>query len=367
MAKILIVGAGIVGLSVARAARQRGHEVTILEQGPVPNPQSASFDNHRMIRYPYAAAAGYTRMVTEAFAAWERLWRDIGTVHFENTGAIAVSLEPGDYADKTRETFRKIGLPHDVHDRAGIEKICPHLSLPKGAWAVSASPGGPLFASRIVTDLVKWLLAHGVTIEANTRVTRVDEQAGTAWVEDGSGHTGDLLLIAAGAWLPHLLPDTFGDLHVYRQALLYVDPPPQYEESWRKAPAIVVIGQHGGYTLPDLQGAGLKFGYSPHRRRILPGDGGFDSDFPSESKHIFDAFRPYLHNADGYQPQRMQVGYYILDPSRRFRFEKNGRALVVTNCDGQMFKFGPLVGERIIGMFDGQETMESLAHWAAGH
>lgn len=367
MAKIVIIGAGIVGLSTARAARQKGHEVTILEQGPVPNPQSASFDNHRMIRYPYAAAAGYTRMVTEAFSAWERVWQDIGAVHFESTGAIAISLEPGDYADKTRATFREIGLPHEEHDRAGIEKLCPHLALPAGAWGVSASPGGPLFAKRIVTDLVKWLTAHGVTIEANTRVTRVDEAAGTAWVEDGSSRTGDLLLIAAGAWLPHLMPEKFSDLHVYRQALLYVDPPKQYEESWRKAPAIVVIGQQGGYTLPDLQGAGLKFGYSPHRRRTLPGDSGFASDFASESQFIFDSFRPWLNDADAYRPQRMQVGYYILDPSRRFRFEKTGRALVVTNCDGQMFKFGPLVGERIIGMFEGRETMESLAHWAAGY
>ena len=128
-----------------------------------------------------------------------------------------------------------------------------------------------------------------------------------------------------------------------------------------------MIGQQGGYTLPDLQGAGLKFGYSPHRRRMLPGDGGFTSDFPSESQFIFDSFRPWLNDANAYRPQRMQVGYYILDPSRRFRFEKTGRALVVTNCDGQMFKFGPLVGERIIEMFEGRETMESLAHWGAGY
>ena len=367
MAKIVIIGAGIVGLSVARAARLKGHDVTVLEQGKVPNPQSASHDNHRMIRYPYAAAAGYTRMVTDAFAAWERLWHDIGAVHFESTGAIAISLGAGDYADLTRTTFREIGIAHQEHNRNELETLCPHLSLPTGAWGVTASPGGPLFASRIVSDLARWLPANGVTIEQETRVTHVDEAAGTAFLADGSQRTGDLLLIAAGAWLPHLMPEKFNDLHVFRQALLYLDPPKQFRQSWRKAPSIVVIGQGGGYTLPDLQGAGLKFGSGAHRRRALPNDAGFGSDFATESKQIFEAFRPYLNDADGYRPERIQVGYYILDPSRRFRFEKTGRALVVTNCDGQMFKFGPLIGERIIGMFDGQETMESLARWAAGY
>lgn len=366
MSRIVIVGAGIVGLSVAFAARRRGHEVTVIDQGPIPNPHSASFDNHRMIRYPYGAAAGYTRMVTEAFTAWRALWAEFGAVHFQDTGAIAIGLEPEDYAAKTLATFRAIGLAHEVHDRAGVERLCPHLTLPDGAWGVTAGPGGPLFANRIVTDLVAWLVAHGVTLEPDTRVTGVETTSATATLADGSTRSGDVLLVAAGAWLPHLLPDAFGDLHVYRQALLYVDPPPQYRRSWRTAPSIVTIGQLGGYTLPDLQGAGLKFGSGTHRQRALPGHRGFDADLAGESETVLDAFRPFLRDVGGYRPLRMQVGYYVLDPSRRFRFEQTGRTLFVTNCDGQMFKFGPLIGERIVGMIDGRETMDSLARWAAG-
>lgn len=367
MARMIIVGAGIVGLSVARAARLKGHEVTILEQGPAPNPQSASYDNHRMIRYPYGAAAGYTRMVTDAFAAWDRLWPDLGSVHFESTGAISISLENGDYADITRSTFQSIGLPHEVHDRASLDRLCPHLDLPSHAWAVTASPGGPLFANRIVRDLTGWLLANHVVIETQTSVTRIDEMTGTAFLADGSSRTGDFLLVAAGAWLPRLMPDRYRDLHVYRQALLYVEPPAPFKEAWRAAPSIVTIGQQGGYTLPDLQGTGLKFGTALHRRRCLPYEEGFSSDLARESELVFAAFRPFLHDADAYRPLKMQVGYYILDPSRRFLFEQSGKTLVITNCDGQMFKFGPLIGERVINMFDGHETMDNLARWAAGY
>jgi sarcosine oxidase len=366
MAHIVVVGAGIVGLSVARSARQRGHEVTVLEQGPVPNPRGASHDMHRMIRYPYGAAVGYTRMVTAAFAAWDRLWADLGATHFENTGAIAISLESGDYAAQSLATIRSLALPHDVLDRAGVERLCPHLTLPANAWGVTVAPGGPLFASRIVTDLAAWLTANGVAIEAETTVVRVDEAAGTAHLADGSKRTGDLLVVAAGAWLPRLLPGRFATLEVYRQALVYVEPPARFRQSWRTAPSIAAIGDHSGYSLPDLRGAGLKFGFGGHRRRAAPDVDGFGADLATESAAILAAFRPYLNEPDGYQPLRMQVGYYVLDASRKFRLERTDRTLVVTNCDGQMFKFGPVLGERIAAMFDGAESMSALAQWAAG-
>lgn len=367
MSRIVIVGAGIVGLSVARAALKRGHLVTVLEQGPAPNPQSASFDLRRMIRYPYGSAEGYTRMVTDAFGAWDRLWSDLGAVHFENTGSIAISLEPGDYAEKTLNAFKAIGLPHEVLSREGVERLCPHLTLPDGAWGVVSFPGGPLFASRIVTELADWVRGHGGMIEHDCHIAAVDLEQGVATLADGSRVEGDLLLVAAGAWLPALLPECYGDASVYRQGLCYVEPPAQYEQSWREAPAIACLGDHTGYTLPDRRGAGLKIGYSAHRRAARPERDGFDSDLASESQVILGAFRPYFRDFDAYRPTRIQVGYYVLDASRRFKVEQTGRGLVVTNCDGQMFKFGPLLGERILGMFAGEESAGDLARWAAGY
>ena len=57
--RIIVVGAGIAGLSTAWSLVKRGHEVTIVEQGPIPNPLAASGDHHRIIRRAYGAAAGY--------------------------------------------------------------------------------------------------------------------------------------------------------------------------------------------------------------------------------------------------------------------------------------------------------------------
>ena len=364
--RIVVVGAGVVGLSVARAALKAGHEAVVLEQGPVPNPRGASHDRHRMIRYHYGAAAGYTRMVGEAFSAWDGVWQDIGATHYGESGAIAISLAPGDYADKTLATFRDLGIPHEVLDRAGVETLCPHLVLPEGAWGVFAAPGGALFADRIVRDLAGWVESHGGDVRPETKVSEVDPQNATAILADGTRVAADRLVVAAGAWLPKLMPARFGEAPAYRQALCYVDPPARFAEDWRKGPAIAALGDSGVYTLPDLQGAGLKFGWGGHRRPGQPDELGFGSDLAAESPEILGAFEPYLRDVADYRATRMQVGFYVLDASRHFLLAPIDKALVVTHCDGQMFKFGPLLGDRIVAMFDGRQSADDLARWAAG-
>jgi sarcosine oxidase len=363
MSELIIVGAGIVGLSTAHAAARRGHRVTLLERGPAPNPQSASFDQHRMIRFHYGAAAGYTRMVTEAFAAWERLWTELGERHFADCGAVAVSLQAGDYADQTEAVFRDLGVPHETVQGAALARLLPQLDLPPSARGVLAHPGGPLFADRIVTALHRLCESQGVRILPHCPVTAIDDD-GSVRTAAGETLRADRVIVAAGAWLPRLLPARFGDLPTHRQALCYVEAPRAHAAAWANGPALVVIGDRGVYSLPPLAGTGLKFGDGAHRRKAAP-EAGFDWSI-DEGREIIDAFSPFLRDADDYAPLRMQVGYYVMDGSRRFRIETAGKCLFVTNCDGQMFKFGPAVGERIVACCEGTLAPDDLAQWAAG-
>lgn len=363
--QITIVGAGIVGLSIARSALDRGHGVTILDQAEIPNPDSASYDAHRLIRYQYNAAKGYARMVGDAFAAWDRLWQDIGARHFADSGVLSVSLAPGDYADTSRTTLERAGLPHEILNAAETQRLVPQLDIPAHATGVLCHPGGALFADRIVRDLTALIRRKGARLMPNTRAVAVDDAAATVRTEDGATIVGDLVVVAAGAWLDKLLPDEYAGLPAQRQMLCYVRPPADHVAHWANGPALCVIGANNVYTLPPRDGAGLKFGCGALRQQCSP-ENGFATDL-ARGRLTIEAFHPFLRGAADYEVVRGKVGYYVMDRERRFKLHTRGQRLVVTNCDGQMFKFGALIGERIVDMIDGRQSFDATARWMAGY
>ena len=260
--------------------------------------------------------------------------------------------------------FRKLGVPHERLSAAELERLCPQLQLPSHATGVLAGPGGPLFADRIVTDLARLVRQRGATILERRLVVAIDDAAATVTTASGQTIAGDIVIVAAGAWLPALLPGEFGALPTYRQMLCYVEPPPAHRAAWEHGPAIVMLGERSVYALPPLAGTGLKFGSGHQRRPGRPAEG-FDEPLARGDRVIAD-FAPYLRDLEDYRPLRIQVGYYVMDDSRRFALHRAGRRLVVTNCDGQMFKFGPLIGERLMSAYDGERSFDEVARWIAG-
>jgi len=51
--KIIIVGGGIFGVCSAYELVQRGHDVTILDPGPIPYPLASSSDLNKLVRADY--------------------------------------------------------------------------------------------------------------------------------------------------------------------------------------------------------------------------------------------------------------------------------------------------------------------------
>lgn len=365
MKHIIVVGAGAVGLSCARAALKRGHRVTVLEQGSLPNPQAASYDQHRMIRYQYGGAEGYTRMVGEAFGAWDRLWQDIGARHFVATGTLGISLQANDEIFHSVPTFKRLGISHELMDSTRAEQLCPQLTLPGSAHGLYQADGGVLFADRIVESLLDWVTRHGAQMRPHTRVTHVDTGVSSVTLADGEVLDGDALVVAAGAWLPGLMPN-IPDLPTWRQAVCYVQPPVEFQADWENGPCLTDLGVGDNYALTPVDGTGLKFGSGLHRRAGSPDATGFAADPEEEGYEVIGHFAPYLRNADAYRPIRMAVGYYVKNASAKFRVQHDGKAVVITNCDGQMFKFSALMGERVMASIDGELPASELTHWAAG-
>ncbi|RJF94385.1 FAD-dependent oxidoreductase [Oleomonas cavernae] len=364
--KLVVVGAGLYGLSVARAAIAAGHEVTVVEQGPVPNPLGSSVDRHRLIRYPYGDRDGYALMVRDAFPAWERVWADLGTRHFVETGTLAHCFRPGDWGALSAASLDRLGIACERLSTTELDRRYLMLTSVGVESALYLPSGGALLADRIIEGLADLVRRRG-TLIAQMAVTAIDPARGAATLADGRILEGDALVVTAGPWTTRLVPGLAPVLTPARQVLIYTAVPAQYRADWAKAPMLLEIDRDEGfYAVPPVDGYHLKIG--DHR---IDGPGA-DPDLnrvpgEDESVRILAAAKRRFAAFDDYRIVEAKTCFYTVTTDERFRIEAEDKALILSCCSGHGFKFGPLVGERVVECLDGKAPVSKLQSWAAGH
>ncbi|MDN2564913.1 FAD-dependent oxidoreductase [Aquibium sp. A9E412] len=363
--QVTIVGGGIAGLCSAWALVAAGHGVTLIEQGPIPNPLAASGDHHRIIRRAYAPDSGYGHAITEAFEAWDALWRDIGSVHYDPRGFMAVSRAPGDEAERYLEGMRAGGWPFERLDGAAAAARFAFLAPDSFRYAFVSPEGGALHCRRIAADLVAWLRQRGAEILDHTRVVAVDGAAGTVRLADGGQRGADRVLVTAGAWTTQLVPALAATLAPHRTAVVYLEPPADLVAAWATAPVILDVGgPTDGYIIPPSGGAGLKFGSGLHKEPTADADRD-RAPRPGEGEAVRDLFAPPIARIGEYRVADVVTCAYTFTADERFFCAERGRALVVSACSGHGYKFGAAVGRRVARALDGGDT-GALAAWLAG-
>ena len=151
--KAIIVGGGVMGLSTAWGLAREGHDVELFEQAELPNPLASSMDEHRLIRHPYGDHIGYARMIDDAYAAWDVMWRDLGQRLYAPTGTLALTGNGADWAERSAATLATIGRPMTELPVAELPRRFPLLDARGVERAFWIDTGGVLFAQDIVAAL----------------------------------------------------------------------------------------------------------------------------------------------------------------------------------------------------------------------
>jgi sarcosine oxidase len=360
-----VIGAGVVGAGIAWHLAKRGHRVTLMEQGPVPNPSGASFDQHRLTRRIYAEQPHYARLMDEAYAAWADLFAAMGEDHLERCGALSCSAIPGDWADRGRKTLDEIGARYDLLSGKETEARYPFLVPGRIRWSVFEPDGGVLMADRITTGLARLCAEAGVEIRGNTRVTAVNKETATAITETNGELRFDQLVVATGAWIPQLLPDLGQDVGPCRNVVVYFDPPAEFADAWKKAPGIIDFGgPEEVWGIPPVRGTDLKLADVGVRGRALAGTR--PEAEPSEIDEIHCAFATVLRDFERYGVKRSKVCWNHDSPDSRFMLKREGRVVMVSACAGHGFKFGAWSASWAAQALAGEIPFDRAARHMAG-
>ncbi|MFL6500679.1 MAG: FAD-dependent oxidoreductase [Candidatus Udaeobacter sp.] len=395
MAKVIVVGAGINGVTAAIELRKRGHEVVLVDPGPLPHPLAASTDISKAVRAAYGADEDYTALAERSIKLWRGWNEEFGTKLYHEVGVMFVrqrTMEPGDFEYESLKLLEKRGLKVARMDSPELWKRFPAWNPQLYRDGVLEIEAGYAESGRAVAMLTERAKSAGVTLhegkfaaldQAGQRVNGVILQHSQfkavipSEVEEPRGETvqvvsrgpspslgmtrlpGDLVLMAVGAWTPYLLPSTKRFFRATGQPVFHLKPSDPLLFAPERFPVfgadITTTGYYGfpinrdGVVKIANHGAGREMSPDSPERVVTADDEKnlrefLALTFPSltNAPIVYTRICMYCDTHDGH--------FWIArDPERE--------GLVVAAGDsGHGFKFAPVLGEIIADAVEGKDN-----------
>jgi sarcosine oxidase subunit beta len=154
-ADAVVIGAGVIGCSVAYALARRGLDVHVVDRGSAPG-QGSTSSSSAIIRFNYSTFAGVAT-AWEAKSGWQE-WEELlggpdddgGLARYIRTGSVCLDA-PNHATDRVLAMFDRVGVPYQVWDAATIRARVPQLDparhyppKPVDSEAFWADPDGEL-------------------------------------------------------------------------------------------------------------------------------------------------------------------------------------------------------------------------------
>lgn len=209
-APVAVIGAGVIGLSIAWRLAQRGGVVTVFDQGAAGT--GASHAAAGMLAICAEAEPGEEALVAlgrTSQALWPAFAREVEeaagvAIDLRTEGTLIVALTADDQARlQHRLAFQKtLGLPVEWISGAEARRREPHLA-PGIAGAVLSPEDHQVDNRKLVAALRMAAERAGATIHEQCGVERIvisgSRAAGVA-LADGTQVAADAVVLAAGAW-----------------------------------------------------------------------------------------------------------------------------------------------------------------------
>ncbi len=349
---IVIVGAGIVGLSTAYALLKQGFShVRVLEQAVVDHPRSTSHGLSRLLRFEYGADAFYTRMVQQALTRWYMLEHISRRTLYTPTGTLVLGNEDDDFIASSYSTLYELELPTTHLTYQQCQQRFPQFALNDYDMYTYNTQGGILHASQCLRTLRDLILDLGGEICEASHVQSIDygnmHRPLCVTLQSGDEYTVDRVVLALGPWLHQLLGEMQLPVEMTRQYLLYFANLPIDSFGVSAFPAFLASELYGFPIQNTSNGpswfkaASHNFGMSVEPEESTPIE---EVLIEQTVEKLYDLL-PTLRQA---HLVHVDACMYDVTPDEDFILDTlpcDSRVVLATGLSGHGFKFGLVLGE----------------------
>ena len=361
---VVVVGAGVFGAWSAWNLLRKGKRVLLLDARGPANERASSGGESRMTRAAYGPDEVYARMAWESLTDWKWLSKDAGLPIFHRLGVLFFFEKPEQYATRSVEIHRQLGIPIETLHRTELARRFPQLRWDGIELGLFEPDFGALMARRAVQTLVARFTAAGgdyrlAQVAAPSTASSTAPALDELMVSGGERLKASNYVFACGPWLPKFFPDLLGArIFVTRQEVFFFAPP---AGDARFEPAALPgwADFNGGdifYGFPDLEARGFKIAHDKHGPPMNPDAG---DRLPSAEA---------LAQARAYMARRFPaLATQPLNGSRVCQYENtsNGDFLIdrhprwqnvwlAGGGSGHGFKHGPAVGRYVAQLVSGE-------------
>lgn len=223
-AKAVVIGGGLIGLSIARALVERGRtDVLVLERHQLAG--AGTGKSSGIVRAHYGVPS-IAAMAWRSLPVFEELGDEVG---FRQVGyTVIVGPENVDPLKANTGMHQDLGVDVDLIDVDRLAGMWPMMSVDDVASASYEPRGGFADATQLALYYGRRARDGGATIRQHTPVARIltrDDAVAGVELDNGEVVEADLVIVASGWWSASLLADLGIDFPVeaYRSELLIVD------------------------------------------------------------------------------------------------------------------------------------------------
>jgi glycine/D-amino acid oxidase-like deaminating enzyme len=365
MSKVIVVGAGINGVTAAIELNKRGHAVVLVDPGPLPHPLAASTDISKAVRAAYGADEDYTELAERSIKLWRKWNEELGVELYHETGVMFVrcrEMKPGDFEYESFKMLQRRGLKVERMNSSQLWKRFPAWNpelFPDGVFEVEA---GYAESGRVVAALVERAKSAGVELRENSRFCHLDEDHGRAKgivLDNSERIAGDRIVMALGAWTPNLLPFTKKFFRASGQPVFHLRPLQSDLFTPERFPVfgadITTTGYYGfplnhdGIVKVANHGPGRGMSPESPQREVTSEEEGNLRKFLSWAFPAL-AAAPIVYTRVCMYCETHDGNFWIAqDP------EREGLVIAAGDC-GHGFKFAPVLGKIIADAVDGKSN-----------
>ena len=347
MRSAIVVGAGVLGASVADRLARSGWGVTLVERWTPGHARAGSGGETRLVRCAHGDDVWHAR---SAQRAW-RLWRELDPALVIESGVAWLARRPDGWEAESERVLHRLGIAAERVDAAAL---FPSVRTDDLAFTLFEPEAGLVRAADATRALVRRAVAHGAVLVA----ARAAPDGAAVALDGGRRLEADRVVWACGAWLGPLFTGLV-DLRITQQDVLFLGAP---GAGWA-APGVPgwVDYDAAMYGTGEVDGRGVK---------VAPDGNGpaFDAEegvrLP-RPEHVA-AARAYLAHRfpalAGAPLISSQTCQYELTADASFLCaphpDHDGRVWLLGGGSGHAFKHGPALAERVEAWLDGTQPPE---------